>query len=276
MNEKLKKGLILGITIITLAILYFIFQSINPETIKNLGLSLPLPLFTLLIAIIDGFNPCNLFILTLLLSLMLAESHSKKRILIVGFTFILIIYLFYFLFMSLWLNLFQYIGFINPLKYTIAAIAIIAGLINIKELLFYRKGITLMVQDKQVGPLKKRISRVAHLIKKGSLPTLIGSSILLAIFSSLVELPCTAGFPIIYTGILTGTILKSGITYYLYLLLYNLIYVLPLIVIISVLGYFFNGKAIKPTTMSFIKFIGGAIMLLLGIILLVNPAIIGL
>ena len=186
-------------------------QSINPETIKNLGLSLPLPLFTLLIAIIDGFNPCNLFILTLLLSLMLAESHSKKRILIVGFTFILIIYLFYFLFMSLWLNLFQYIGFINPLKYTIAAIAIIAGLINIKELLFYRKGITLMVQDKQVGPLKKRISRVAHLIKKGSLPTLIGSSILLAIFSSLVELPCTAGFPIIYTGILTGTILKSGI-----------------------------------------------------------------
>ena len=133
-----------------------------------------------------------------------------------------------------------------------------------------------MVQDKNVGPLKKRIQKVAQLIKKGSLGTLIGSSIVLAIFASLVELPCTAGFPIIYTGVLSGIFLESSISHYLYLLLYNVFYVLPLTFIILIFGYTFHGKQINKNTMSLIKFIGGAIMLLLGIILLARPALIGI
>ena len=122
----------------------------------------------------------------------------------------------------------------------------------------------------------KKIREVAELMKQGSMPALIGSAVVLAIFASLVELPCTAGFPIIYTGVLTGVFVKSTLGYYLYLALYNLIYVLPLIVVITILGYTFKGKTIEPKTMALIKFIGGAIMLLLGIVLLVNPALIGL
>ena len=114
------------------------------------------------------------------------------------------------------------------------------------------------------------------MMKRSSIPKLIGPSIVLAIFASLVELPCTAGFPIIYTGVLTGMYLKTSVMYYCYLLFYNLIYVLPLIVVVTVLGYTFKGKTIRKKTMALIKFIGGAIMLLLGIILLVNPAFIGL
>ncbi|MFC2136415.1 hypothetical protein ACFLTH_17510, partial [Bacteroidota bacterium] len=173
------------------------------------------------------------------------------------------------------LNVFKFIGFIDPLRYAIAGIAIIAGLINCKEFFFYRKGITLMVQDNQVGPLKQRIQNVANLLKSGSTLTLVGASITLAIFASLVELPCTAGFPIIYTGILSAMSL-AGVAYYGYLLLYVLFYVLPLITIITVLGYTFKGKTIEKTTMALIKFIGGAIMLLLGIVLLFNPGLIGI
>ncbi|MBN1646130.1 hypothetical protein JW868_03785, partial [Candidatus Woesearchaeota archaeon] len=172
-----------------------------------------------------------------------------------------------------WLNIFKYIGFIDPFRIAIGAIAVIAGLINCKEFFFYRKGITLMVQDKHVGPLKKRIQNLAAKVKKGSMMTLIGSSIVLAVFSSLVELPCTAGFPIIYTGILAG---RSGLAHYAYLFLYNLVYVLPLVVIITIFGYTFKGKQIKKETMALIKFIGGVIMLLLGIALLVNPGLVGL
>ena len=274
MEEKTKRYIILGITIIILGLFYTLTKNISPDILKQLGLKLPLPVFTSLIAIVDGFNPCNLFVLTLLISLMLAESHSRKKIYAVGYTFILIVYLFYFLFMAAWLNIFKYIGFISPLRIAIASIALIAGAINCKELFFYRKGITLMVQDKHVGPLKKRINNVAELMKKGSIPTLIGSAAALAVFASLVELPCTAGFPIIYTGILTGTLLKYSIGYYLYLILYNLFYVLPLLTIITVFGYTFKGKTIDKKTMSLIKFIGGAIMVLLGIILLVNPSVI--
>ncbi len=273
MNEKTKKYLFIGIALIVIVGFYVLAEFVPENTLTNLGGSIPLPIFTLLIALVDGFNPCNLFILTLLVSLMLSESHSRKRIFAVGYSFVGVVYIFYFLFMVAWLNIFKYIGFVDPLRITIATLAIIAGLINCKELFFYRKGVTLMVQDKNIGPLKKRINKVAHLIKKGNMGTLIGASIVLAIFSSLVELPCTAGFPIIYTGILTGHNI-AGLVYYLYLLLYNAIYVLPLVTIITIVGYTFKGKQINKNTMAKIKFIGGAIMLLLGLILLINPALI--
>ena len=275
MKEKIKKLLMLTITIVILGVIYFLTKSVSPESLKELGLSLPLPLFTFLIALVDGFNPCNLFILTLLLSLLLSASHSRKKIYIIGYTFIAVIYIFYFFFMIAWLNIFKYIGFIDPLRIGIGLLAITAGLINCKEYFFYRKGVTLMVQDKYVDPLKKRIQHVAELIKDGSTTTLIGASITLAIFSSLVELPCTAGFPIIYTSILSGMSL-SGFVYYAYLLFYNLIYVLPLLVVITIIGYTFKGKEIEKTTMALIKFIGGAIMITLGIVLLVNPGLIGI
>ncbi len=275
MKENLKKGIIVSISLIVLVGFFILTKKVSPDVLQNLGLILPLPLFTFLIAIVDGFNPCNLFVLTLLVSLMLSESNSRKKIFIVGYSFIGVIYIFYFIFMAAWLNIFKFIGFIDPLRFAIAGIAIVAGLINCKEFFFYRKGITLMVQDKQVGPLKKRIQNVANLLKKGSNLTLIGASITLAIFASLVELPCTAGFPIIYTGILSGMSL-AGITFYAYLLLYVLVYILPLLIIITILGYTFKGKTIKKTTMALIKFIGGAIMLLLGIVLLFNPGLIGM
>ncbi|MGM5483603.1 MAG: hypothetical protein ACQER9_01650 [Nanobdellota archaeon] len=276
MKDKYKKFIVLGITLVFLAAFYVITNNISPDTLKELGLSIPLPLFTFLIAFVDGFNPCNLFVLTLLLSLILSESHSRKKIYAVGFSFIAVIFLFYYLFMAAWLNIFNYIGFIDPLRIGIALLAIIAGVINCKEYFFYRKGITLMIQDRYVAPVKKKIKHVADMMKKSSVMSLIGASVVLAIFASLVELPCTAGFPIIYTGILTGAVPDGGLLYYLYLILYNFVYVIPLLVIITVLGYTFKGKAIKKETMSLIKFIGGAIMLLLGIILLFNPGLIGI
>lgn len=275
MKENVKKGIVVLVTITVLILFYILTKSVSPDALKELGLQLPLPLFTFLIALVDGFNPCNLFVLTLLLSLMLSQSHSRKKIYAVGYTFIAVVFAFYFLFMAAWLNIFKYIGFVDPLRYAIAAIAVLAGLINCKEFFFYRKGVTLMVQDSQVGPLKKRIQHVANLLKNGSIPALIGASVALAVFASLVELPCTAGFPIIYTGVLTG-LSFAGVSYYAYLLLYVLIYVLPLITIITVLGYTFKGKQIEKKTMALIKFIGGAIMLLLGMVLLFNPGLIGL
>ena len=103
------------------------------------------------------------------------------------------------------------------------------------------------------------------------MPTLVFASIVLAAFASLIELPCTFGWPLIYTSILSGIVLESGIMYYLYLALYNLIYVIPLTVIIILFGWVFKGKEITKDQMKKIKLIGGIIMLALGIILLFNP-----
>ncbi len=268
-----KKIILVSVFTIVLAAFFIGLKYIPTEAISNLGDKLPLPLFTAIIGLVDGFNPCNIFILTLLMSLLLTESHSRKRILVVSLSFIAVVYVFYFFFMTAWLNIFKYLGFINPLRIGIAILAVIAGLINMKELFFFRKGVTLMIQDRYVPIVKRKIRDFAKKFSKGHLLALVGSSMILAVFSSLVELPCTAGFPIIYTGILTSHAI-SGLGHYAYIALYNFFYVLPLLTIMFVFTISFNGKQVSKKTMEIIKFIGGSIMFLLGLLLLFAPKLI--
>jgi len=268
----------LVITVISLVSLIAFFASaknISPDFLEKIGYDLPLPIFTFFIALVDGFNPCNMFVLTCLMALLIATSDSRKRLYIVAGSFISMVYIFYYIFMAAWLNVFKYVTFITPLRISIAVLSLVAGFINCKELLFFKMGISLTIPDKQKDPLFKRIEAMKDVIRNGSLPILITSSIGLAVFSSLIELPCTAGFPIIYTGILSGKGLKSSFSYYAYLAFYNLIYVLPLLVIVAILIFSFRARQITQRQMEIIKFIGGIIMLLLGTLLLVNPGLLG-
>lgn len=275
LGGRQKDYLIVGIALLFLIGVFFLAKNISPGYLERIGCNLPLPFFTCCIALIDGFNPCNIFVLAFLLALLVSVSHRRARIYTVGFTFIFVVFIFYFLFMAAWLNIFDFIGFISPLRYSIAAIALVAGIINCKEFLFFKKGVSLTIQEKHKGPLIQKVQNMKEIIQKGSFPALISSSIVLASFSSLIELPCTAGFPFIYTGILSGKVLETSFGYYSYLLLYNLVYVIPLSVIIGIFGYTFRGKQITERQVQIIKFIGGFIMIMLGIILLVNPSLIG-
>jgi len=265
------KIIIAVLIIIGLIGLFFLAKEASPESLKELGLSLSLPWFTFIIAIIDGFNPCTLWVLTFLLVLLISVSENRKKIFIVGFTFVTVIFIVYFMFMAAWLNIFRHIGFIDPLRIMIASVALIAGAVNCKEFFAFRKGITLMIQEKHKPLLMQKIEKMKEVIKYGSLPALITASVILAIFSSLVELPCTAGWPIIYTGVLSAKVFEGTISYYIYLLFYNLIYIIPLSAVILLFGWFFKSKKISKEQTQIIKLIGGVIMIALGIILLVNP-----
>jgi len=271
MEEKQRRMVIaLGI-VIAIIVFFLLANQASPDYFRELGLVMPLPLFTFVIAIVDGFNPCTMWVLTFLLVLLISVSESRKRIFTVGLVFVVVVYIFYFLFMAAWLNVFFYIGFLDPVRIAIGILALVAGAINCKEFFAFRKGVTLMIQEKHKAPLVKRIERMKDVIKHGSFPALITASIVLAAFASLVELPCTAGFPIIYTKILAEKVFAESFAYYLYLAFYNLIYVIPLAAIITLFGYFFKGKQITKSQMQIIKVIGGVIMIMLGIILLFNP-----
>lgn len=282
MGEKKKKIIIAAFLGLGLTAIFFLAKQASPETFKELGLSLSLPWFTFIIAIIDGFNPCTLWVLTFLLVLLISVSGTpeaeqarygagRKRIFVVGFTFVGVIFAIYFLFMAAWLSIFCCIGFIDPLRIMIASVALAAGAINCKEFFAFRKGITLMIQERHKPFLMQKLEKMKEIIKYGSLPALITASVILAIFSSLVELPCTAGWPIIYTGVLSAKVFEGTISYYIYLLFYNLIYIIPLSAVILLFGWFFKGKKISKEQAQIIKLIGGVIMIVLGIILLVNP-----
>jgi cytochrome c biogenesis protein CcdA len=271
MDER-RKRLATALVIVAAIMAFFVVaQNADPEYLKGIGLVLPLPYFTFLIAIIDGFNPCTMWVLTFLLVLLISVSESRKRVFTVGFTFVVVVYMFYFFFMAAWLNVFLYLGFLDPVRIAIGLVALIAGLINCKELFAFRRGITLMIQERHKAPLVSKIEGMKGIIKHGSFPALVAASVVLASFASLVELPCTAGFPIIYTKILSERVFVDSTVYYLYLMLYNLVYVIPLAAIITLFGYFFRGKQITKEQMQAIKVFGGLIMIALGIILLFNP-----
>jgi len=265
---------IAGLALAIIAAFFFGSKYIPTDALDRMGGSLPLPLFTFIIAIVDGFNPCNLFVLTLLLGFLVSASSSRTRIYIVGYTFVLVVAIFYFLFMAAWLNIFKYIGFVTPLRVAIAIIALVAGILNCKELFFFKKGISLTIQDRHKGPLYRRARRMKEIIVSEKIPALIVAAAMLAVFSSLVELPCTAGFPIIYTGILTGKYVDGSVNYYLYLALYNVIYVLPLMITIGIMGFLLRSRNVTQHEVQIVKFIGGFIMIILGIILLVKPGLI--
>jgi len=184
------------------------------------------------------------------------------------------VYIFYFLVMAAWLNIFKFVGLINPLRIIVGILAIVAGIINCKELFFFRKGIFLMITDKQKIKLYEKMDHIKEIIPKGTIPLLVMTTIFLAVFTSFIELICTLGFPVIYTNVLAAKHTATSATHYYYLALYDLIYIIPLLVIINAVGFFLKSKQLSKNQMGIIKFVSGIIMVLLGLILLIHPELI--
>jgi cytochrome c biogenesis protein CcdA len=189
----------------------------------------------------------------------------------VSLSFIIVVFIVYFLFMSAWLTVLSVIGFVDILRIIVGVIAIIAGLINWKEFIWFRKGITLMIQDKDKVRVTGKIQALKDKITSGTLLSLIGASIFLALFTSIIEIPCTVGLPLIYTTILAQK--ATGFSHFMYILLYCLIYIIPLLAISGWFIYSFKEKTISKKQMQWIKLITGLIMIILGIILLFRPGI---
>jgi len=267
-----RKRIITGIClIIGLAIFFYLAAHASPDAFQKLGLQIPLPAFTFIIALIDGFNPCTLWVLTFLMTLLISVSHERARIFAVGYSFVAVVFIIYFLFMAAWLNIYLFVGYVDTVRIIIAIIAIVAGLINCKDFFFFKKGVSLMIPGRFQKALISRMDKMRGIITRGSLFSVIVASVVLAAFSSFVELPCTAGWPVIYTNILAEKGFESNAGYYLFLILYNLVYIIPLAAVIAIFGYFFRGKSIREWQVRLLKLIGGVIMLALGIILIVNP-----
>lgn len=223
-----------------------------------MGSSLDLTLPTVITAaLVDSINPCAFAVLIFLL-LYLTTIGARRRMLTVGLTYISVVFVVYFL---SGLGLFTAIQTMNisRLVYNIAAvIAIVAGLINIKDFFWYGKGISLQIPKSKKPLIKSYIQKAT-----------IGSAVILGFLVSMVELPCTGG---VYLAILSLLATKSTqLVAIPYLLLYNLIFVLPLVVILLVVY-----KGISPeraekwrkSKRKWMRLIMGIVMVGLGVVML--------
>jgi thiol-disulfide isomerase/thioredoxin len=227
-----------------------------------------LPLFTMIIGGLDSFNPCAFFVLLFLLSLLI-HARSRKKMLIIGGIFVLFSGIIYFIFMAAWLNIFLIIGQLTAITFTAGLIALATAAINIKDFFFFRKGISLVIPE-QAKP--RLFERMRNLLRSSSFTAMAAGTIVLAITANAYELLCTAGFPMIYTRVLTLHNLTTA-QYYLFLALYNVVYVLPLAAIIVVITVTLGARKLTEWQGRKLKLVSGLMMLSLGMVLIINPAL---
>jgi hypothetical protein len=228
--------------------------------------SLSLPALTLFVGLFDGVNPCALWVLMLLLSL-LANAGSRNRMIAVGSVFIFFSAVLYFAFMSAWFNFFALLGLESAVTTVLGICVCVLGIINAKELFWFKKGVSITIHDRAKPNIFKKMREV---VSGPSGFLLISGTAALAFLVNLAEFGCTAGFPAVYTRILT--VQQVGLARkYLFMALYCVAYVAPLAAVLAAfvltLGKFRltekHGKILKSVT--------GLVMLVLGLILVFKP-----
>jgi glutaredoxin len=253
-------------------------QTINTtEAESDLAVNLPLfgrvdlremgiPLSTVIIGLMDGFNPCAFFVLTMLLSFMV-YARSRGRMLVIGLTFVFISGLVYFLFMTAMFSAIRAINEIRVIALVGGAIAIAIGMINLKDFFFFKKGISLTIPESRKPKLYKRMR---DLLKSESLLELWVSTVILAFVANSYELLCTAGFPIAY-GSLLNTQQLDVLTSVAYIALYNVFYVMPLLAIVLIFVKSLGGRKLTEEQGELLKSVSGIMMLGFGAVLITSP-----
>lgn len=228
--------------------------------------TLSLPVLTIVIAAIDGFNPCAMWVLIFLISLLLG-MEDKRKMWILGSSFIIASAAVYFLFLSAWLNFFLFIGFISLVRIGVGLVAIASGGYHLKEWWTNKEAVCQVADGEKKQKIMAKLKQVTE--QRSFWLALIGI-IGLAFAVNLIELVCSAGLPAIYTQTLSLAHL-SPLVYYSYLLLYIFIFMLDdlLVFIIAMTTLQISGISAKYSRWS--NFIGGLVILVLGILLIFKP-----
>ncbi len=227
-----------------------------------------LPLLTIVLGGIDSVNPCSFFVLLFLLSLLI-YTKSRKRMIFIGSIFVFMSGFIYFLLMLAVGSIIRYVGMLALIFAIAGIIAIVFGGLNIKDFFFLKKGPSASISDEKKKGLYKQIRKI---IKIRSFPSLFIASIIFAVSANTVDLACSFNLPVIYTTVLSSYNL-ANFEYISYIFFYNIIYVIPLIVIVSIMVISLGKWKLSEFQGRILKLFSGLMIFSLGEILLINPGI---
>jgi len=222
-----------------------------------------LPALAVILGLVDGFNPCAMWVLVYLISL-IATLRDRKRIWLIVGSFVLASGVLYFLFMTAWLNAFLFIGYVRPVTIVIGLVALGGGILQIREVIKTKGAIVCEVTDEESR--KKTMTRIQKIVSSPlTLGTVMGI-IALAFLVNSIEFVCSAAIPAIFTHVLSLASLTT-FQYYGYILLYVLFFMLDDLII-------FGSAAIAMTSglgdryAKYFRPVGAAILIILGALLL--------
>ncbi len=218
---------------------------------------------TALIAFVDGFNPCSLWVLAILLAMVLNAGATRRRIVAVGLTFLTVTALIYGAFIVGVFTVVDLLSGVTAIAWVVGAIALLIGAVNIKDYFAYKQGLSFTIPDRY----KPRIYRGGRAIRDDErpLPAVLLTTVVLAGGVALVELPCTMGFPVIWTGLLQTMGVARDLEFAGLLTLYLLIYVGLELVLFGVVITTMQVTRLEERHGRVLKLVGGSLMVVLGV-----------
>ncbi len=236
-----------------------LFGKINPKKIS-------LPLLATVMGTIDGFNPCAMWVLLFLIS-MLIGMKDRKKMWILGIAFLGTSAFIYLLFMVSWLKIAVSITSITWVQRLIALVALIAGAFNLYS--FYKAkdaGCLVVGEEKR----KKTLSKIKKITSEKKFIFALIGVMALAVSVNIVELACSAGLPLVFTQVLAINELSS-LEYAIHILIYILFFLIDDLIVFFIAMFTMKVSGISNRYAKYSHLIGGIIMVLIGILLLVKP-----
>lgn len=221
-----------------------------------------------IIGLIDGFNPCAMWILIFLIT-MLINLKDRKRIWILGTIFILTSGILYYIIMLSWLQVVIRVAMIQAFQIAIGILALVFSFFSIKHYWQQRKKDT-GCEVTSAKSQSKLMERVKKVISKNNLWLAIIGIIGIAITVNIIELACSAGLPVIYSSMLAFHDVSPGQSA-LYILVYVFFFLIDDILVFTIAVITLRVTGISSKYAKYSNLIGGLIMLFIGILLIFFP-----
>lgn len=224
---------------------------------------------TLLISFVDGFNPCSVWVLSMLLALTL-HTGSRKKVLLIGLVFLTVTAFIYALFIAGLFTVLSIMSFVGWIQAVVALVSFFFGMINIKDYFWYKEGLSFTIADDKKPGIFQRMRKIMDASQ--SFWGMMGATVVLAAGVSLVEFSCTAGFPVLWSNLVSAQQVSTT-TFVLLLLVYMLVYQLDELAIFGTAVITLRASRLEEKQGRILKLIGGTLMLTLAVVMLVNPSL---
>ena len=228
--------------------------------------TLSLPMLTVVLGALDGFNPCAMWVLVFLLGL-LTGLQDRRRMWLLGIAFVAASAAVYFLILAAWLNLLLFVGAFTLVRAAIGLVALAGGAYYLREFVLNRPAVCEVTSPER----RRRVfDRLRTLAQRQQLALALGGIVLLAVAVNVVEFMCSAGIPAVYTQVLTMSALPAW-QYYLYLLLYVAVFMLDDLVVLGAALATLQVAGLTGKYARWSNLIGGVVLVAIGALLLLRP-----
>jgi cytochrome c biogenesis protein CcdA len=222
---------------------------------------------TLVIGFVDGVNPCSLWVISVLLAIVV-RTGSRRRVAAIGGTFLLVTAVMYAVYMAGIYSAMGVLGHLGSIQVVVALVAGVFAVVSIKDYFAFKRGLSFTIPDSSKPGIYRRMRAAAG--RKELLPAL-AATVVLAAGVSLLETPCTAGFPVLWTGLLEAEGVGFGEAAFLFAL-YMLPFLVDELVVFGLAVGTMRVAKMQEKHGRVLKLAGGTMMLALAVTVLVDPS----